>query len=110
MKLETEVRSKNTPAITVYAIGAVKDDKIKIFEIITLSRLKVEISHCRNTVTSKSPALKMLLQYKSTKAQVSVHLCLVMHVMCILMLQLLNVELIFYLLIYMLYIALRTAG
>ncbi len=33
---ETEVRSKNTPAITVYAIGAAKDNKIKIFEIITL--------------------------------------------------------------------------
>ncbi len=33
---ETEVRSKNTPAITDYATGAVKDNKMKIFEIITL--------------------------------------------------------------------------
>ncbi len=40
MKLETEaeVRSKNTPAITAYARGAVKDNKIKIFEIITLTQ------------------------------------------------------------------------
>ncbi len=34
---ETKVRSKNTPAITVYAIGAVKDNKMEIFQIITLN-------------------------------------------------------------------------
>ncbi len=33
---ETEVRSKNTPAVTDYAIGAMKDNKMKIFEIIIL--------------------------------------------------------------------------
>ncbi len=41
LETETEVRNKNTPAITAYAIGAVKDSKMKIFEIIT-SRLKAE--------------------------------------------------------------------
>ncbi len=35
---ETEVRSKNTPAITTYAIGATKENEMKIFEIITLSK------------------------------------------------------------------------
>ncbi len=34
---ETEVRSKNTPAVIAYAIGAVKDNKMKIFEIVTLN-------------------------------------------------------------------------
>ncbi len=40
MKLEseTEVRSKNTPAITAYAIGVVKDNKMKIFKITTLNK------------------------------------------------------------------------
>ncbi len=33
---ETEVRSNNTPAITTYSIGAVKDKEMKIFEIMTL--------------------------------------------------------------------------
>ncbi len=33
---ETEVRSKNTPGITAYAIGAVKDNEKKIFEFIIL--------------------------------------------------------------------------
>ncbi len=34
---ETEMMSKNTPAITDYATGAAKDNKMKIFEITTLS-------------------------------------------------------------------------
>ncbi len=33
---ETEVRSKNTPAITAYAAGAVKGNEKKIFESVTL--------------------------------------------------------------------------
>ncbi len=33
--LKTEVRSKNTPAITAYDIGAAKDNKMKIFKIIS---------------------------------------------------------------------------
>ncbi len=39
MKLETEVRSKNTPAITDYhhSVDAGKDNEMKIFQIITLS-------------------------------------------------------------------------
>ncbi len=35
LETETEVRSKNTPAITTYTVGAVKDNELKIFEIIT---------------------------------------------------------------------------
>ncbi len=38
MTTDKEVRSKNTPAITNYAIGAAKDNKMKIFETITLNR------------------------------------------------------------------------
>ncbi len=39
MKLEseTEVRSKNTPAITNHVAGTTKDNKMKIFEITTLN-------------------------------------------------------------------------
>ncbi len=37
LETETEVRSRNTPAITGYAIGAAKDSETKIFEIITLT-------------------------------------------------------------------------
>ncbi len=42
LETETEVRSKNTPAITDYryhTIGAEKDNEIKIFEIMTLKQL-----------------------------------------------------------------------
>ncbi len=42
LETETEVRSKNTPAITAYAIGAAKDNKITIFEIITLNWLSTK--------------------------------------------------------------------
>ncbi len=35
-KTETELRSRNTPAIIAYAIGATKDNKMKIFKIISL--------------------------------------------------------------------------
>ncbi len=37
LETETEVRSKNTPAINTYAIGAAKDNKMKIFQIISLN-------------------------------------------------------------------------
>ncbi len=37
---ETEVRSKNIPAITDYVVGAVKDHQMKIFEITTLTLLR----------------------------------------------------------------------
>ncbi len=36
LETETEVKSKNTPAITDYARGATKDNAMRIFEIITL--------------------------------------------------------------------------
>ncbi len=38
LETETEVRSKNTPAITDYAIGAAKENEMKIFEIIILKK------------------------------------------------------------------------
>ncbi len=43
MKLETVVRSKNTPAVTTYAIGAAKNNKMKIFEI-TLNNVNIGLS------------------------------------------------------------------
>ncbi len=38
---ETEVMSKNTPAIIDYAIGAVKENEMKILDIITLTSLSL---------------------------------------------------------------------
>ncbi len=40
-----EVRSKNTPAIATYAIGAVKENKMKIFKIITLIKYSTNVPH-----------------------------------------------------------------
>ncbi len=36
LETETEVRFKNTPVISTYAIGATKDNEMKIFDTITL--------------------------------------------------------------------------
>ncbi len=41
LETETEARSKNTPVITANATGAVKDNEMKIFEIITLYNLNL---------------------------------------------------------------------
>ncbi len=38
LETETEVKSKTTSAINDYAIGAAKDNEIKIFAILTIIR------------------------------------------------------------------------
>ncbi len=43
LETETEMRSKNTPAITAHAIGAAKDNKMKIFEILTLTLVNLSV-------------------------------------------------------------------
>ncbi len=66
---ETEVRSENTSAITAYAIGAVKENEMKIFEIITL---RVDWYF--------SPSEAPYLLLKSTVAVVSnLHILLCLH-------------------------------